>query len=175
MKLEAITSHTTCASLLRQVRLNAILLLFATFVFGLSSPEAHAKPSNNSLNVIPTITSITLQGGQLVASGTASAVIKGKRLFMKGEPETVAAVCDRRADGADTAPLQKSVRRVKPLLYVYRVLLTGIRLMRTGEIEANLITLNEVSVVLHRRPRCTQAGRPGAIQAGGWRHRIPRG
>lgn len=34
-------------------------------------------------------------------------------------------------------------RRVKPLLYVYRVLLTGIHLMRTGEIEANLVRLNE--------------------------------
>jgi uncharacterized protein len=34
-------------------------------------------------------------------------------------------------------------RRVKPLLYVYRVLLTGIHLMRTGEIEANLCTLNQ--------------------------------
>lgn len=33
--------------------------------------------------------------------------------------------------------------RVKPLLYVYRVLLTGIHLMRTGEIEANLLQLNE--------------------------------
>jgi uncharacterized protein len=33
--------------------------------------------------------------------------------------------------------------RVKPLLYVYRVLLTGIHLMRTGVIEANLIRLNE--------------------------------
>lgn len=33
--------------------------------------------------------------------------------------------------------------RVKPLLYVYRVLLTGIHLMRTGEIEANLPRLNE--------------------------------
>jgi predicted nucleotidyltransferase len=33
--------------------------------------------------------------------------------------------------------------RVKPLLYVYRVLLTGIHLMRTGEIEANLVTLKE--------------------------------
>jgi predicted nucleotidyltransferase len=32
--------------------------------------------------------------------------------------------------------------RVKPLLYVYRVLLTGIHLMRTGEVEANLIRLN---------------------------------
>lgn len=33
--------------------------------------------------------------------------------------------------------------RVKPLLYVYRVILTGIHLMRTGKIEANLVTLNE--------------------------------
>ncbi len=34
-------------------------------------------------------------------------------------------------------------RRVKPLLYVYRVLLTGIHLMRAGEVEANLRLLNE--------------------------------
>ena len=33
-------------------------------------------------------------------------------------------------------------RRVKPLLYVYRVLLTGIHLMRTGEVESNLVRLN---------------------------------
>lgn len=33
--------------------------------------------------------------------------------------------------------------RVKPLLYVYRVLLTGIHLMRTGLIEANLVKLNQ--------------------------------
>ena len=39
---------------------------------------------------------------------------------------------------------KESPRRVKPLLYVYRVLLTGIHLMRTGEIEANLLRLNEM-------------------------------
>jgi predicted nucleotidyltransferase len=33
--------------------------------------------------------------------------------------------------------------RVKPLLYVYRVLLTGIHLMQTGEVQANLVTLND--------------------------------
>lgn len=33
--------------------------------------------------------------------------------------------------------------RVKPLLYTYRVLLTGIHLMRTGRIEANLNRLND--------------------------------
>lgn len=39
--------------------------------------------------------------------------------------------------------LKESPRRVKPLLYVYRVLLTGIHVMRTGEVEANIVTLNE--------------------------------
>jgi uncharacterized protein len=34
---------------------------------------------------------------------------------------------------------------VKPLLYVYRVLLTGTHLMRTGEVEANLARLNETA------------------------------
>ena len=38
--------------------------------------------------------------------------------------------------------LKESPRRVKPLLYVYRVLLTGIHLMRSGEVEANLVHLN---------------------------------
>ena len=34
-------------------------------------------------------------------------------------------------------------RRVKPLLYVYRVLLTGLHLVRTGKVEAHLPRLNE--------------------------------
>lgn len=39
---------------------------------------------------------------------------------------------------------KEPIKRVKPLLYVYRVLLTGIHLMRTAEIEPNLVRLNEV-------------------------------
>jgi predicted nucleotidyltransferase len=39
--------------------------------------------------------------------------------------------------------IKETPRRVKPLLYVYRVLLTGIYLMRAGEVEANLNTLND--------------------------------
>lgn len=38
---------------------------------------------------------------------------------------------------------KETPRRVKPLLYTYRTMLTGIHLMRTGEIEANLKVLNE--------------------------------
>jgi predicted nucleotidyltransferase len=39
--------------------------------------------------------------------------------------------------------LKEEPPRVKPLLYVFRVLLTGIHLMRTGVVEANLNRLNE--------------------------------
>jgi len=38
--------------------------------------------------------------------------------------------------------LKSDPPKIKPLLYVFRVLLTGIHLMRTGTIEANLVTLN---------------------------------
>jgi hypothetical protein len=39
--------------------------------------------------------------------------------------------------------LKEDPPRVKPLLYVYRVILTGIHLMRTGRVEANLVVLND--------------------------------
>lgn len=38
---------------------------------------------------------------------------------------------------------KESPPRVKPLLYTFRVLLTGIHLMRTGKVEANLEVLNQ--------------------------------
>jgi hypothetical protein len=38
---------------------------------------------------------------------------------------------------------KENPHRVKPLLYIFRVLLTGINLMQTGKIEANLNLLNE--------------------------------
>jgi predicted nucleotidyltransferase len=53
---------------------------------------------------------------------------------------------------------------VKPLLYVYRVLLTGLHLMRTGEVEANLLHLNEherlpcVPDLIHRKVHGAEHG-----------------
>lgn len=44
---------------------------------------------------------------------------------------------------------KESPPRVKPLLYVYRVLLTGIHLMQTGVVEANLVRLNETAKLPH--------------------------
>ncbi|MDB5335545.1 MAG: putative nucleotidyltransferase [Planctomycetaceae bacterium] len=38
---------------------------------------------------------------------------------------------------------KENPRRVKPLLYTFRVLMTGITLMRTGKVEANIMRLNQ--------------------------------
>ncbi len=43
---------------------------------------------------------------------------------------------------------KESPRRVKPLLYVYRVLLTGIHLMRSGEVNASLPECNALTLRL---------------------------
>jgi predicted nucleotidyltransferase len=57
--------------------------------------------------------------------------------------------------------------RVKPLLYVYRVLLTGIHLMRTGAVQANLGRLNEdfklsyIPELIERKAGGTEKGRLG--------------
>lgn len=51
--------------------------------------------------------------------------------------------------------------RVKPLLYVYRVLLTGIHLMRTGKVEANLVHLNQ-EAQLSYLPELIQRKQTGA-------------
>lgn len=38
---------------------------------------------------------------------------------------------------------KEQVPRAKPLLYTFRVLLTGIHMMKTGEVEANLLNMNQ--------------------------------
>ena len=67
--------------MIQKIRSHAVyaLLLMMTSLFALYSPNAQAKPVNNSINLIPTIESISLdQAGHLFASGTVTAIIKGK-------------------------------------------------------------------------------------------------
>ena len=64
--------------------------------------------------------------------------------------------------------LKENPPRVKPLLYVYRVLLTGIHLMRTGEVEANLVRLNETAklpYILDLIARKTQGAEKGVLES----------
>lgn len=55
-------------------------------------------------------------------------------------------------------------RTVKALFYVYRVLLTGVHLMETGEVQANLRTLNEefrlpqIDELIHRKTNSPEKG-----------------
>jgi hypothetical protein len=51
-------------------------IAFLSMTSGL--PEALAAPKTNSISIIPTITSVALVNGVLVATGTATATIKGK-------------------------------------------------------------------------------------------------
>lgn len=59
---------------------------------------------------------------------------------------------------------KESPPRVKPLLYTFRVLLTGIHLMKTGEVQANLGILNETAKIsfleelIHRKTTGTEKG-----------------
>jgi hypothetical protein len=50
----------------------------ACFLAVLGAPELRAAPKPNQVNVIPTITSIVVSNGQLLAVGTASAILHGK-------------------------------------------------------------------------------------------------
>jgi hypothetical protein len=63
----------------RRTWLGKTAALFSIAVaFAIGLPNAQAKPANNSINLIPTINSLSVVNGQLVASGTATAIIKGK-------------------------------------------------------------------------------------------------
>lgn len=59
---------------------------------------------------------------------------------------------------------KESPSRVKPLLYIFRVLMTGIYLMRTGQIEANIVKLNQ-SFNLPYLPDLIQRKQAGDEQA----------
>ena len=59
---------------------------------------------------------------------------------------------------------KETPRRIKPLLYTFRVLLTGIHMMKTGEIQANLCVLNEsaklryLDELIHRKQTGAEKG-----------------
>lgn len=64
---------------------------------------------------------------------------------------------------------KESPPRCKPLLYVYRVLLTGLHLLRTGEVQANLRVLNEQAKLRHVDEliaRKTTGAEQGVLPAG---------
>jgi hypothetical protein len=56
----------------------AASLFTLAIAFAIGIPNGQAAPRPSSLNIVPTINSISVQNGQLVASGTATATVKGE-------------------------------------------------------------------------------------------------
>jgi hypothetical protein len=56
----------------------AASLFTLAIAFAVGTPTAQAAPRPSSLNIVPTINSISVQDGKLVASGTATATVKGQ-------------------------------------------------------------------------------------------------
>jgi len=80
----------------------AILLLFATiFWTAVPATDLSAGPVNNRIDMIPTITGINIQDGQLIASGAATSIVDGRvhtvpfstTLDIRLAPNQVGAVC----------------------------------------------------------------------------------
>ncbi|HUS36107.1 MAG TPA: hypothetical protein VM680_12220 [Verrucomicrobiae bacterium] len=56
----------------------AASLFTLAIAFAIGAPNSQAKPRPSSLNIVPTINNISVQNGQLVATGTATATVKGQ-------------------------------------------------------------------------------------------------
>jgi hypothetical protein len=69
---------------------------------GLDAPMAQAKTKSSSLSIVPAITNIVFINGQIVASGTASAVVKGKAVNagFSGVPIDIALAPDQAGAGS---------------------------------------------------------------------------
>jgi hypothetical protein len=64
-------------NLSRRRLFRSVLFIIASFVFA-GVPQAQAKPQASTIDIIPTITGINIQNGQLLASGNVKATIKKK-------------------------------------------------------------------------------------------------
>ncbi len=85
----------------------AALLLMLTLLLAWGAPNAQAAPNPTSINVVPTITSIQIVNGQLVASGTATAVIHGKTYTaaFQNVPVNISLAADQSAAAAAGCPI----------------------------------------------------------------------
>jgi hypothetical protein len=80
----------------------ALAVLSMTSSLPFFAADALAKPKNNTISVVPTITSVTVVGGQLVAAGTATATIKGQTYTVpfSGVPVDIKLAANQQGAGA---------------------------------------------------------------------------
>jgi hypothetical protein len=99
--------RTGCGSFFQQARHRAAgLLLMLVMLVSLGATDAQADPKPTSINLVPTIQSLKLINGQLVASGIANAVIKGKTYTVPfTAPVTIGLAQDQSAAAAAGCPI----------------------------------------------------------------------
>jgi hypothetical protein len=80
----------------------AFLLLMATMLFGAGASTAVAQRATTRIDVIPTITNISVVDGQLVASGNATAIVRGRPVTapFSGVPVNLGLSADQTGAGA---------------------------------------------------------------------------
>ena len=78
------------------------LLTAIAFLFGFGVSETSAKPRPTSIDAVPTVSSVTVQNGQLVASGFVTATIKGQTTTapFSGVPVGLSLAADQTGAGA---------------------------------------------------------------------------
>jgi hypothetical protein len=96
-----------CGRLLHLARCQVVTLLFALSMLMVQAlPNAQAAPKPTNLNIVPVIQSIKLVNGQLVASGFATAIIKGKTFTAPfTAPVNIALAADQSGAAAAGCPI----------------------------------------------------------------------
>jgi hypothetical protein len=97
------TQTDSACSVARQKSLGAVTWLAITILCGFGIPEIEAKPKPApTISAVPTITSVGVQDGQLVASGNISANIKGQTYTapFSNVPVDLSLAADQTAAGA---------------------------------------------------------------------------
>src|SRR4051812_17565307 len=88
-------------------RLGSLMVLLTTLLLTLGSSAAEAKPKPaNTVSVIPTIQSVSIQNGQLVAQGVATALIRGRSYTAPfSAPVNIGLAADQSAAAAAGCPI----------------------------------------------------------------------
>src|SRR5689334_18720497 len=80
---------------------SAASLLSIAIACAIGLPHAQAAPRPSSLSVVPTINNISVQNGQLVASGTATATVKGQTTTVPFTAPVTLALADDQSAATD--------------------------------------------------------------------------
>jgi hypothetical protein len=87
----------------------AALLIMMTLILASGMPNANAGPRTTNISVTPVIKKITVQNGQLMASGAATTIVNGEKYVSSFKtPATLSLAADQSAAVAAGCPFSIS-------------------------------------------------------------------